>query len=72
MPGGGWSTTAENWDDTHGDSLPADRFWNITSECNIEADDVVPCMGIELNILEQAKVTFAVIGTIIIIAVIDI
>ena len=29
-------------------------------------------MGIELNILEQAKVTFAIIRTIIIIAVIDI
>ena len=41
------------------------------SECNIAADDVGPCMGIELNILEQAKVTFAIIRTIIIIAVID-
>ncbi len=29
-------------------------------------------MGIELNMLEQAKVTFAIIRTIIIIAVIDI
>ena len=29
-------------------------------------------MGIELNILEQAKVTFAIIRTIIVIAVIDI
>jgi hypothetical protein len=64
--------TAENWEDSHGDSLPADRFWNIASECNIAADDVGPCMGIELNILEQAKVTFAIIRTIIIIAVIDI
>ncbi len=38
--------TAENWEDSHGDSLPADRFWNIASECNIAADDVGPCMGI--------------------------
>ncbi len=64
--------TAENWEDSHGDSLPADRFWNIASECNIAADDVGPYMGIELNIWELAKVTFAIIRTIIIIAVIDI
>jgi hypothetical protein len=65
-------TTAENWEDSHGDSLPADRFWNIAPECNIAADDVGPCMGIELNIWERAKVTIAIIRIIIIIAVIDI
>ncbi len=64
--------TAKNWENSHDDSLPADRFWNIASECNIAADDVGPCMGIELNICERAKVTFAIIRTIIIIAVIDI
>ncbi len=50
--------TAENWEDSHGDSLPADRFWNIASECNIAADDVGPCMGIELNIWERANVCY--------------
>ncbi len=64
--------TAENWEDSHGDSLPADRFWKIASERNIAADDVGPCMGIELNIWKRAKVTFAIIRTIVIIAVIDI
>jgi hypothetical protein len=66
--------TAENWEDSHGDSLPADRFWNIASVCNrdIAADDEGPCMGIELNIWERAKVTIAIIIIIIIIAVIDI
>jgi hypothetical protein len=64
--------TAENWEDFHGDPLPADRFWNIASECNIAAHDEGPCMGIELNIWERAKVTIAIIIIIIIIAVIDI
>ncbi len=64
--------TAENWEDSHGDSLPADRFWNIASECNIAADNEEPYMGIVLNIWERAKVTIAIIRTIIIIAVIDI
>ncbi len=64
--------TAENWEDSHGDSLPADRFWNIASECNISADDVGPCMGIELNIWERAKATVAIIRPIKIIVVIDI
>ncbi len=50
------------------------RFWNIASECNIAADDVGPCMGIELNLWDRAKVSFqvAIIRTIIIIVVIDI
>jgi hypothetical protein len=48
--------TAENREDSHGVSLPADRFWNIASECNIAADDEGPCMGIELNIWERVKV----------------
>ena len=64
--------TAENWEDSHGDSLPADRFWNIASECNIAADAEGPCMGIELNLWELAKVTIAIIRIVIIIAVIHI
>jgi hypothetical protein len=64
--------TAENWEDSHGDSLPADRCWNITSQCNIAANDEGPCMGIELNIWERAKVNIAVIIIISIIEVIDI
>ncbi len=63
---------AENWEDSHGDSLPADRFWNISSECNIAANYEGPCMGIELNIWERAKTTIAFIRTILIIAVIAI
>jgi hypothetical protein len=63
---------AENWEDSHGDSLPADRFCNITSECNIAANDEGPCMGIELNLWERAKVNIVVIIIILIIDVIDI
>ncbi len=28
--------TAENWEDSHGDSLPADRFWNIASSATLQ------------------------------------
>jgi hypothetical protein len=69
---GNATVTAENWEDSHGDSLPADRFWNIASECNIAADDEGPCMGIELNIWERAKVHIVIIIIIVIIKVMDI
>ena len=64
--------TGENWEDSSCDSLPADRFWNIASECNIAADDEGPCMGIELNIWECAKTNIVVIIIISIIEVVDI
>jgi hypothetical protein len=64
--------TAENWEDSNGDSLPAYRFWNIASEFNIATDDEGPCMGIELNIWERAKVNIVIIVIILIIEVIDI
>ncbi len=49
--------TAEDWTDSNGDSLPADRFWNDRSGVSIVlADDAGPCMGIERNIWERAKV----------------
>ena len=48
--------TAEDWADSNGDVLPADRFWNDLSGATIAADDEGPCMGIELNIWERAKV----------------
>ena len=48
--------TAEDWTDSKGKSLPPDRFWNDGVETLIAADDEGPCMGIELNIWEWAKV----------------
>ena len=48
--------TAEDWTDSDGNSLPADRVWNNASGATIVADDAGPCMGIELNIWERAKV----------------
>jgi hypothetical protein len=48
--------TAEDWTDSNGDSLPADRYWNDRSGVSIVADDSGSCMGIELNIWERAKV----------------
>ncbi len=72
MPVEDREATAENWEDFHGDSLPADRFWNFDSECNIATDDEGPCMGIELNIWERAKVNIVVITIIVIIVIIDI
>jgi hypothetical protein len=64
--------TAENGEDSHGESLPADRFWNTASECYIAADDEGLCMGIELSIWESDKVDIVVIIIILIIEVIDI
>ncbi len=49
--------TAEDWEDCHSDSLPADRSWNDASGATIIADDEGPCMGIKLNIWEHARVT---------------
>ncbi len=48
--------TAEEWTDCKGNSLRPDRFWGETAETFIAADDEGPCMGIELNIWERAKV----------------
>jgi hypothetical protein len=62
--------TAEDWGDFNGDSLPADRFWKIASDCNIAADDEGPCMGIELNIWERVTVSIVFITNIVIIEVI--
>ena len=64
--------TAENWEDSPSDSLPADRFWNIASECNIAGYNEGHCMEIELNIWECAKTNIVVIIIISIIEVINI
>jgi hypothetical protein len=69
--------TAEDWEDSYGVSLPADCFWNDASGTTIAADDEGPCMGIELNIWERAKVTIYfnnsiyIIDVIVIVEVID-
>ena len=47
---------AEKWTDSSGRALAPDRFWNTTMESMIASDDSGPCMGIELNIWERAKV----------------
>ena len=44
-----------------GKPLPPDRFWNDGIESLIAADDEGPCMGIELNIWERAKVGILVL-----------
>jgi hypothetical protein len=51
--------TAKNLGDYNGDSLPADSFWNEASGATIAADYYRPCMGIELNLWERAKVTIS-------------
>ncbi len=48
---------AEDWPDSNGDSLRPDRIWKSGIEDHIAADDAGPCMGIELNIWERAKVS---------------
>lgn len=48
--------SAENWKDSNGRDMAPGRFWNSGIETTISADDSGPCMGIELNIWEQAKV----------------
>jgi hypothetical protein len=64
--------TAEKREDSNGDYMPSDRFWKIASDCNIAADNEVPCMGIEINIWERVKVNIVVIVIIVILEVIDI
>ncbi len=48
--------SAENWKDSNGNTLAPDRFGNISMDSMIAADNSGPCMGIELNIWERAKV----------------
>jgi hypothetical protein len=48
--------SAENWKDSNGRALAPDLFWNTTMESMIAADNAGPCLGIELNIWERAKV----------------
>ncbi len=48
---------AEDWTDSNGDSFHPDRIWKSGIEDLVAADDAGPCMGIELNIWERAKVS---------------
>ena len=48
--------SADNWKDSKGNALAADRFWSSGVESEIAGDDEGPCKGIELNIWERAKV----------------
>ena len=48
--------SAEHWKDSRGRALAPDRFWNTTMQTMIASDDSGPCLGIELNIWERAKV----------------
>ena len=48
--------SAEDWTDSKGMSLRPDRFWNPDDYTIISPDSEGPCMGIELNIWERAKV----------------
>ncbi len=47
---------ARHWKDSDGSELAPDRFWNSSMESMIAADKAGPCLGIELNIWERAKV----------------
>ena len=49
------NASAEKWTDSSGRALAPDRFWNTTME-SMASDDSSPCLGIELNIWERAKV----------------
>ena len=62
--------TAEDWADSNGDSLPADRFWNDFSGATIAADDEGHCMGIELNIWERAKVIYIIVVIVLIVIIV--
>ena len=62
---GSGDATAEDWEDSKGDSLQANLFWNDASGCTIAADDEGPCMGIELNIWERAKVKILIMKIIV-------
>jgi hypothetical protein len=46
-----------DWTDSNSYSLRLDRIWESGIEDHIAADDAGPCMGIELNIWERAKVS---------------
>ena len=46
----------DDWTDFAGRELAPDRIWNSAMDEMISADDEGPCMGIELNIWERAKV----------------
>ncbi len=48
--------SAENWKDSSGRALAPDHFWNTAMESMIASDYSGPCLGIELNVWEQAKV----------------
>ena len=48
--------SAEIWKDSSGRALAPDRFWNQTMASMIASDNAGPCLGIELNIWERAKV----------------
>ncbi len=48
--------SAENWKDSNGIELEPDLFWNSSMESMIAADNAGPCLSIELNTWEQAKV----------------
>ena len=51
--------TAEDWTDSNGKTLAADRFWNSGIETMIAGDEEGQCLGIQLNIWERAKVIFS-------------
>jgi hypothetical protein len=48
--------SAENWKDSGGSAMAPDRFWNTSMGSMIASDNSGPCLGIELNIWERAKV----------------
>jgi hypothetical protein len=51
--------TAEDWTDSKGKALAADRFWNDGIESMIAGDEEGPCMGIQVNIWERTKLIFS-------------
>ena len=48
--------SGEIWKDSGGRELAPDCFWNIPMETLVSADNEGPCLGIEVNIWERAKV----------------
>ncbi len=46
----------ENPREDSGRALAPDRFWNMAMDTMISTDDEGPCMGIEVNMWERAKV----------------
>ena len=55
----GSATADDSWTDRQGKALAPDRFWNSGIESMIAGDDEGPCLGIQLNIWERAKVMFS-------------